>query len=84
MTQDEINQAEWENMDNWTSSTGLAVYFSKKDTRASVPKREPWQGSTLNLGHKSGVRWLYGLFGGAILFFNLIWIITILLIPGSR
>lgn len=78
MTQDEINQAEWENPDNWTASTGLAVYFSKADTRAWVPKREPWQGSTLNLGTKGGVRWLYGLFGGVFLLFNLIWLVVFL------
>jgi uncharacterized membrane protein len=52
MTQDEINQAEWEDPDNW--SDGLfGVYFSKRDTRVLVPKRGR-RGWTLNLGQKRG------------------------------
>jgi len=33
-TQDELNQAEWENPDNWTT-----IYFSKKDSRSWIPKK---------------------------------------------
>jgi uncharacterized membrane protein len=84
MTQDEINQAEWQDPDNWTSPTGIAVYFSKADTRAWVPKREPWQGMTLNLGIKNGVRWFYGLFGSVVLLFNLVWIMAFVLTVGFR
>lgn len=82
MTQSQINQAEWENPDNWTAPKGMVVYFSKKDTRTWVPKQKPWQGSTLNLGQKSGVRWLIGLFGGVIVFFNFAWFVATLLIFG--
>ena len=75
MTQDEINRTEWENPDNWTASKGAAVYFSKKDTRAVVPKREPWQGWTFNLGQKSGVRRLTGLILGIVVFLNIVWFV---------
>ena len=59
MTQDEINQAEWENPANWTKGSKLfCVYFSHKDTRTWVPKLYPWMGSTMNLGQVGGVLWL--------------------------
>jgi uncharacterized membrane protein len=60
MTQDEINQAEWENPANW-SDTIVGIYFSKRDTRVWVPKRIPSWGWTLNLGHASSAWWLVGL-----------------------
>jgi uncharacterized membrane protein len=60
MTQDEINQAEWENPANW-SDTIVGVYFSKRDSRVWVPKRLPSWGWTINLGHPSGAWWLVGL-----------------------
>lgn len=61
MDQNEINQAEWENPDNWTDgSKWLCVYFSHKDSRIWVPKRSPWMGSTINLAKPKGVAWLIG------------------------
>ena len=48
---DEINKSEWENQDNWTSPE---FYFSKRDTRWLVPKRNPALGWTFNLGNKTG------------------------------
>ena len=57
-TQDEINQAEWGNSDNWST-----LYFSKKDSRSWVPKRNPQQGWTINFGDSSGARWIYYFFG---------------------
>ena len=60
MTQDEINQREWENPNNG-SDTLVGVYFSKQDSRTWVPKRAPGLGWTLNLGHPSGAWWLIGL-----------------------
>jgi len=48
---DEINKSEWEKQDNWTSP---GFYFSKRDTRWIVPKRNPVLGWTFNLGHKRG------------------------------
>jgi len=41
--QEEINQAEWENPDNWST-----IYFSKKDSGTWVPKRNPKHGWTIN------------------------------------
>ena len=53
-SQDIINQAEWENPENWSS-----IYFSKKDSRTSVPKKNPKHGWTINFGSSSGARWIY-------------------------
>lgn len=64
MTQEETNRAEWENPDNWGGPDWMAIYFSKHDTRAWVPKRLPWMGWTLNLGQSRGVYWLLGFLGG--------------------
>ena len=59
MTQDEINQAEWENPDNWTGPPGLSLYFSKLDSRCFVPKQLRGFGPTMNLGRVSGFYWLF-------------------------
>ncbi|MBF0554821.1 MAG: hypothetical protein HQK96_09755 [Nitrospirae bacterium] len=48
---DDINKSEWENPENWTSP---GFYFSKKDTRWVVPKRNQALGWTFNLGHMKG------------------------------
>jgi uncharacterized membrane protein len=48
---DEINKAEWENPDNWTSP---GFYFSKRDSRWIVPKRSTVLGWTFNLGNRKG------------------------------
>ena len=61
VTQQEINQAEWENPDNWTGPKGLSIYFSKRDSRCFVPKQIKELGPTMNLGKASGFAWL--LFG---------------------
>lgn len=60
--QDEINQAEWENPDNWSS-----IYFSKKDSRTLVRKRNRKQGWTINFATPSGARWIYYFFGSFLL-----------------
>ena len=61
--QKEINQAEWKNPDNWST-----IYFSKKDSRTWVPKRNPKHGNTINFGSRTGSRWIYYLY---LLFFVL-------------
>ncbi len=53
-TQDEINQAEWEDSNNWST-----IYFIKKDSRTSVPKKNPKHGWTINFGSSSGAKWIY-------------------------
>ena len=65
MTQNEINQAEWENPDNWTGPKWLSIYFSKKDSRCFVSKQIRALGPTMNLGKASGFAWF--LIGMAIL-----------------
>jgi uncharacterized membrane protein len=55
--QEETNQAEWENPDNWST-----IYFSKKDSRHWVAKRNPKHGFTINFGSRIGSRWIYYLF----------------------
>ena len=49
-----INQAEWSNPRNWTGPKWFSVYFSKRDSRAWVPKQIPWMGPTVNLGNPRG------------------------------
>ncbi len=56
-TQNEVDQAEWKNVDNWSS-----IYFSKKDSRTCVPKRNPQHGWTINFGSSSGGKWIYYFF----------------------
>jgi uncharacterized membrane protein len=56
-TQEKINQSEWENPDNWST-----IYFSKKDSRACVPKRNPRHGWTINFANPAGSLWIYYLF----------------------
>jgi uncharacterized membrane protein len=56
MTQDTINQSEWDNRANWTALT----YNSPKDSRIFVPKRRGF-GWTLNFGHTRG-KILFGAF----------------------
>jgi uncharacterized membrane protein len=58
MSQDIINQAEWENPDNWSGPRMLSHYFSKRDSRLWVPKQIPGLGWTLNFGHRRGAAWL--------------------------
>ena len=52
MTQDEINAAEWQDFANW--HVGL-FYFSPRDSRSFVPKKEPGFGVTANLARPVGV-----------------------------
>jgi len=56
--QNDQNQKEWENPENWSS-----IYFSKKDSRTFVPKRNVSEGWTINFGSATGAKWIYYLFG---------------------
>ena len=60
INQKEINRAEWSNPDNWS----VGFYFSKKDSRAWVPKSIPWIGWTVNLGSREGAFWMIGFLMG--------------------
>ena len=64
MDQRQINQAEWENPQNWSGPKWLCAYFSKNDSRTWVPKRTPGMGWTVNLGKTAGVLWLTGFLVG--------------------
>ena len=64
MEQHEINQAEWENPQNWSGPKWACAYFSKKDSRTWVPKRIPSMGWTVNLGKTAGLLWLAALLAG--------------------
>jgi len=77
MDQKAINQAEWENPENWSGPKLLSVYFSKKDTRTWVPKQIPAMGWTVNLGKSAGVFWLVGILIGILLFIILMNIVII-------
>ena len=72
MDQMQINQAEWENPENWGGPRWFSIYFSKRDSRVWVKKQIPWMGWTLNLAHTGGVLWFTLIFVaivvGALLF----------------
>lgn len=59
MTQDEIDEAEWHNPANWRGGP-LGVYFSRRDSRAFVPKRRRAMGITINFAHRAGAVFLLG------------------------
>jgi uncharacterized membrane protein len=63
MEQRQINQAEWDNSENWSDSI-VGIYFSKRDSRVWVPKRVPGFGWTLNLGNPRAAWLLAGLLAG--------------------
>lgn len=50
-----LNQQEWQNPNNWSRMGLFGIYFSKKDSRAIVPKATPAFGWTLNFGHRFAV-----------------------------
>lgn len=59
MNQEQINQREWADDNNWTGDAKtMGIYFSHKDSRIVVPKRNPKTGWTLNLAKPAGVKWL--------------------------
>ena len=63
MDQREINQAEWENPENWSESI-VGIYFSKRDSRVWVPKRSPNFGWTLNLAQPRAAWLLVAILAG--------------------
>lgn len=64
MDQSSINQAEWQNPDNWSGG----FYFSKRDSRTWVPKKIPAMGWTINIGTPAGAAWMFGLLVGLPIF----------------
>ena len=54
MTQKAIDEAEWNDPTNWRGGW-LGIYYSERDSRAWVPKRNPALGATLNFARRSGV-----------------------------
>lgn len=70
MTQSEINEAEWQNRQNWYCLQSF--YYAPNDTRVWVPKPIKWTGWTFNFAHPGAYGWLAALLTPAL--------ITILLI----
>ncbi len=66
--QSAINEAEWHNPQNWTSTKWKwpAIYFSKRDSRILVPKLLPGFGWTVNLGNLRGAFALFAIIITAI------------------
>ncbi len=54
MSKNSVNHSEWNNPANWSTPSWLGFYFSKRDTRAWVPKRLRALGWTPNLAHPRG------------------------------
>ena len=61
--QTQINEAEWNNPQNWKSW----CYISKRDSRILVPRRIRWLGWTLNFGNPYGVLVMLAIFAFAII-----------------
>lgn len=57
MSQLELDEAEWQNPTNWR---GGAFYFSRRDSRAFVPKRHSKLGVTVNFARPAGIGFLVG------------------------
>ena len=57
MSQVEIDDAEWQNPANWRAGV---FYFSRRDSRSFVPKRNPALGVTVNFARPAGVGFLVG------------------------
>ena len=68
MTQIEINESEWSNPQNWSGAKWAQLYFSRKDSRLWVPKRNRSMGWTINLGNPSGAVCLAGVVLSGIAF----------------
>jgi uncharacterized membrane protein len=51
---------EWSSRDNWGDGV-FGLYFSKRDPRLWVPKRNPRFGWTVNLGHPRGGLVMFGI-----------------------
>lgn len=66
MSQVEIDDAEWQNPDNWYLEF---LYFSRRDSRPFVPKRGGSEllGATPNFAHPAGVSLLAGMLAFAVL-----------------
>jgi uncharacterized membrane protein len=60
------DEAEWQNPDNWHGGP-LNVYFSRRDSRAFVPKRNPAFGVTINFAHAPGIIFLLCIAGFVVL-----------------
>jgi uncharacterized membrane protein len=59
MRQTEIEDAEWANPANWYGGF-LNLYYSKRDTRGFVPKRNPAMGTTINWAKPEGAWFVVG------------------------
>jgi uncharacterized membrane protein len=70
MTELEIDEAEWQNSAKWHGGW-LGLYYSRRDSRAFVPKRRQAMGVTINFAKPLGVYYLIGIFGFAALLFYL-------------
>ena len=57
MSQVGIDDAEWQDPTNWRWG---AFYFSRRDSRAFVPKRHPQLGVTINFARPAGIGLLVG------------------------
>jgi uncharacterized membrane protein len=65
MRQTEIDDVEWANPANWRAG----FYFSRRDSRSFVPKRNSTLGATINFARPAGYCYLLGLLGFVALIF---------------
>ncbi|HEU5175116.1 MAG TPA: hypothetical protein VFT96_10220 [Gemmatimonadaceae bacterium] len=67
MSQVEIDDAEWKKAANWR---GGMIYFSRRDSRPFVPKRNADMGITVNFAHPTGILFVVGVvaFAGLLIY----------------
>ena len=65
-TDNERDEAEWRNPANWHGGP-LGLYFSRRDSRSFVPKRNPVFGVTINFARPAGIIFLACLLGFVVL-----------------
>ena len=65
MRQTEIDDAEWNNPGNWH----WGFYFSRRDSRSFVEKKNPSMGATINFARPAGYGFILGVLGFVVLVF---------------
>jgi len=63
MRQTEIDDGEWEHSANWHAG----FYFSRRDSRSFVPKRNSNLGATINFARPAGYGYLLGILSFVVL-----------------
>jgi uncharacterized membrane protein len=66
MSQRERDDEEWNDPANWHGGI-LGIYYSKRDSRSFVPKRNPLMGVTINFARPGGIVFLFLILAFAVI-----------------